>query len=100
MGAVMSQFWGGRLRMRGLLRRNFGGGRLTIWGLLCSSFEAGVWGFKLHEQCVTLCYAIVIPSRKSDFRAGLWPDCYRESTEFGPPAGLRPATGPISVLSR
>ncbi len=48
---------------------------------------------------VTLCYAIVIPSRKSVFRAGLWPDCYRESIEIGPPTGLRPAGGPISVFS-
>ncbi len=28
----------------------------------------------------TLCYAIVLPGMKSDFRAGLWPDCYRENT--------------------
>ncbi len=34
------------------------------------------------------------------FRAGFWPDCFRESTEIGPPAGRRPAGGPISVLSR
>ncbi len=38
----------------------------------------------------TLCYAIVLPGRKSAFRAGFWPDCYREATEIGPPAGLRP----------
>ncbi len=37
---------------------------------------------------VTLCYAIVLPGRKSAFRAGFWPDCYLEITEFGPPAGL------------
>ncbi len=47
-----------------------------------------------------LCYAIVLPGRKPDFRAGFWPDCYRERTEIGPPAGLRPAGGPISVLFR
>ncbi len=46
-----------------------------------------------------LCYAIVLPGRKSAFRAGFWPDCSRESTEIGPPAGRRPAGGPISVLS-
>jgi hypothetical protein len=34
------------------------------------------------------------------FRAGFWPDCYRETTEIGPPSGRRPAGGPISVVSR
>ena len=47
-----------------------------------------------------LCYAIVLPGRMSAFRAGFWPDCYRESTEIGPSAGRRPAGGPISMLSR
>ncbi len=42
-----------------------------------------------------VCYAIVLPGHNSDFRARLWPDCYREKPEIGPPAG-----GPISVLSR
>jgi hypothetical protein len=40
------------------------------------------------------------PGRKSAFRAGIWPDCYRENIEIGPPAGLRPAGEPISLLSR
>ena len=40
----------------------------------------------------TLCYAIVLPGRKSAFRAGFWPECYRESTEIGPPAGRRGRT--------
>ncbi len=35
----------------------------------------------------TLCYAIVLPGRKSAFRAGFWPDCYRASTQLGPPSG-------------
>jgi hypothetical protein len=48
----------------------------------------------------TLCYAIVLPGRKSAFRAGFWPDCYREYIEIGPPAGLGPAGGPFSVFSR
>ncbi len=48
----------------------------------------------------TLCYAIVLPGRKSAFRAGFWPDCYRENTEIGPPAGRRPAGEPFSVPSR
>ncbi len=47
-----------------------------------------------------LCYAIVLPGRKSAFRAGIWPDCYRGSTEIGRPAGRPPAGGPISVFSR
>ncbi len=46
------------------------------------------------------CYAIALPGRKSVFRAGFWPDCYRESTDIGLPAVLRPAGGPISVFSR
>ncbi len=41
--------------------------------------------FRLRN-CI-LCYAIVFPGRKSAFRAGFWPDCYRESPEIGPPAG-------------
>ncbi len=41
----------------------------------------------------TLCYATMLSGRKSDFRTGSWPDCYRESTEIGPPSGLRLAEG-------
>jgi hypothetical protein len=41
----------------------------------------------------TLRYAIMLPGRKSAFRAGFQPDCYRENTEIGPPAGRRPAQG-------
>ncbi len=53
------------------------------------------------RQCViTLCYAIVLPSRKSAFRAGFRPVCYWEITVIGPLAGRRPAGGPISVFSR
>ena len=29
----------------------------------------------------SLCYAILLAGRKSAFRAGFWPDCYRERTE-------------------
>ncbi len=53
-----------------------------------------------RDPQITLCKAIVLPGRKSDFRAGFGPDCYRESTEIGPPAGRRPAGGQISVFSR
>ncbi len=54
----------------------------------------------LHRFPGTPCYAIVLPGRKSDFRDGFGPDCYREGTEIGPPApaGRRPAGGPISVF--
>ena len=38
---------------------------------------------------ITLCYAIVLPGRKSAFRTGFWPDCCRETTEIG----LRSAEG-------
>jgi hypothetical protein len=47
-----------------------------------------------------ICYAIVLPGRKWAFRAEFGPDCYRERTEIGPPAGRMPAGGPISVFSR
>ncbi len=53
-----------------------------------------------HQVVRTLCYAIVLPGRKSAFRAGFRSDCYRECTEMGPPAGLRPTGGPTSVLAR
>ncbi len=40
-----------------------------------------------------------LPGRKLASRAANWPDCHREDTEIGPPAGRRPAGGPISVFS-
>ena len=46
-----------------------------------------------------LCYQIVMPGRKSAFRAAFWPDCYRESFKSGPPdvgafpAAFRPEAG-------
>ncbi len=45
-------------------------------------------------------YAIVFPGRKSAFRIGFLPDCYRESTEIFTPAGRRLAGEPTSVFSR
>ncbi len=39
-----------------------------------------------------LCYAIVLPGRRSDLQAGFWLDCYRERTEIGLQA--RPKSGP------
>ncbi len=50
--------------------------------------------------CMCCAATLMLPGRKSAFRAGFWPDCYRESPEIGPPAGLRPAGGPILLLSR
>ncbi len=47
-----------------------------------------------------LCYTIVLPGRTSGFRAEFRPDSSRESLRFSPPAGLRPAGGPILRLSR
>ncbi len=49
----------------------------------------------IYCHLFTLCYAIVLPGRKAAFRAGFWPDCYRESTDIGPPAGPsgRPKAG-------
>ena len=35
-----------------------------------------------------------------DCRAGVGPDCYRENTENGTPAGLRPAGKLISMSAR
>ncbi len=52
-----------------------------------------------HKTC-TLCYAIVLPGRKSGFRAGCRPETSRENIEIGPPVGRRPAGGPISMFSQ
>jgi hypothetical protein len=46
-----------------------------------------------------LCYTIMPPGRKSNFRAGFRPDSNRESLEIGPSADRRPAGGPMSRLS-
>ncbi len=37
----------------------------------------------------TLCYAIVLPGRKTGFRAGFRPDYCRERLKICPPAGRR-----------
>ena len=44
---------------------------------------------------ITLCYAIVLPGRKSGLRAGCRLNSSRESSNNFPPTGLRPAGGPI-----
>ncbi len=45
----------------------------------------------------TLCYAIMLPGRKSAFRVRFWPDCYRENTEIDSPAGRRADFGTFPV---
>ncbi len=42
----------------------------------------------------------VLPGRDSGFRARCRPDFIRKNINIGPPAGLRPAGGPIVSLSR
>ncbi len=51
-------------------------------------------------ELITICYAIVLPGRKTNFRASFRPDSNWESLKIGPPAGRRPAGGPILRLSR
>ncbi len=53
--------------------------------------------FEPHCDCigVTLCYAMVLPGRKSGSRAGCRQDSSRESLKFELPAGRGPAGGPI-----
>jgi hypothetical protein len=53
-----------------------------------------------RRKCDTLCYTIARPGRRSAFRAGVWQQCYQESSEIGPPAGLRPVVWPISGPSK
>ncbi len=52
-----------------------------------------------NRQSPTLYYAIVLPGRISNFRAGFRPDSHRKSVEIGPPACRRPR-GPILRLCR
>ncbi len=57
------------------------------------------WGHG-DMRLTTLGYAIVIPGRKSVFRAGFQPDSNREKFKIGHAAGLRPAGAPILMFSR
>ncbi len=57
------------------------------------------WGVTLIA-IATLCYAMVLLGRKSGIRAAFRPDSIREGINIGPPAGLRPAGGPILMHSR
>jgi hypothetical protein len=45
-----------------------------------------------------LCYALVLPGRKLGFRAGFRANSNRECFKINPPAGPRPAGGPILRL--
>ncbi len=65
-----------------------------VWPAQTSKFN----DFRLAQKPCTLCYAIVLPGHKSAFWARFWPDCYRESTKIGPPAGRGPAGEPNSVI--
>ncbi len=70
----------------------------------CCTADGPMWGCKIDQpqayQGNDLCYAIVLPDRKSCFRAGFRPESNREKPQIGPPAGLRPAGGPIWGPSR
>ncbi len=53
-------------------------------------------GSKLGENGpIILFQAVVLPGRKAVFRAAFRPDSGREGLNIGPPAGLRPAGGPL-----
>jgi hypothetical protein len=51
-----------------------------------------------HVKGPALCYAIVLPGRKSAFRAGFRPDSNLENIQISPPAGQRPTGGSILRL--
>ncbi len=61
--------------------------------------QGGLLKARLRAKPV-LCYAILLPGRKSAFRARFRPDSNRESFTIGVPASLRPAGGPILMLCR
>ena len=62
----------------------------SITGFLLIS----TWSCMQLQGC-TLCFAMVLPGRKSGFRVGFLQDSNRESLTIGHPAGLRPDVGPI-----
>ncbi len=69
-----------------------GGAFLVRAGALVSTAPHRMQQF--ISRC-TLRYAAVLPGRKSVFQAGFRPASSRECSKLGPPAGLRPAGGPI-----
>ncbi len=76
------------------------GAQNEAWGLGAASSGPDLAYPRASRSAYTLCYAIELPSRKSGFRAGFWPDSSRGNLKINPPAGLRPAGGPILRLSR
>ncbi len=79
----------------------------------CSTRPRGRLGFPTPHQygcpiagvpgiadSYTLCYALVLPGRKSGFRAGFRPDSMLEDIKIGPSVGRRPPGGTILRLSR
>ena len=53
-----------------------------------------------QSNTTTPCYAIVLPGRRSGFQAGSQADYNNKNIKIGPPAGLWPAGGPMSKISR
>ncbi len=68
-----------------------GVGALAGSTVMLLTFPWSVQQHAIAKAVHTLCCEIVLPGRKSGFRAGFWPDSYRESLKIGLPAGLRPA---------
>ncbi len=91
------QALGARLRLSGA--HFFGGSGSSRSGGGWQKLVSRMSDEPLRRVC-TLCYAIVLPARKSDLRAGFRPDSNRGKLTIGPPAGRRPARGPIFRLSR
>ncbi len=63
-----------------------------------------VLGHRVASLCMplmtTLCYAVMLPGRKSGLRAGLRPDSSRESLKIGSPAGRRADFEAFPMCSR
>ncbi len=75
----------------------YGGGIITVstFGRTYTAKRPDVAGVRVRFRCGgsrTLCYAIVLPGRNSDFRAGFRPDSSRDSLKIGCPSG-RPKAG-------
>ena len=92
--------WPGRLAVSDLVSLFCGAEMpLSVCGSRCNMLFTGL----LLE--ITLCYAIVLPGRKSSFRVGFPPDSSLQSIRIGPstgrrtdfealPISIRPKSGP------